>query len=110
MKAIKTVEVHDGFKSVCPYTGCSTSFTKPTKNSSEQAVRMHAGRTHRRTINIPQLAAQAARKAAQVTRRANRVGRPRKTTEQPGFTINFCPGCGFDIRAFSFGAAIAQTI
>ena len=88
----------------CTHSGCDRTFTKPSRKSAEQALRMHVGRAHEKNILTPtgpmlrrrRGYAEAAIEAANghghsgvVTAVAERASRSNMTAEEQDSLVNF---------------------
>lgn len=98
----------------CKHKGCIAAFTKPTLLCAEQALRMHVGRKHDRSILPPHVLNSQKKADSRDQPESEAVRAPRKYTRRQvepvthEVCVNFCPNCGCNIHAVATGMAMAK--
>jgi hypothetical protein len=114
----------------CNHTGCSWTTTKGTHSLAMHVGRMHGNQTARQRAiqarkagRLGGLKKQAHRALEmdmapgegitqkpkrKYTRRTQSPQNNHNGTQSTSFTLNYCPGCGFNLGAFSQIAALSQ--
>lgn len=88
---------------------CGKSFSKPTKESAESALRMHVGRIHGNIKAKPaELTAREIRKR-EYQRRYRAQRRKMRHSRNGAFNVmGFCPRCGMNLEVLATALAVVN--